>query len=455
MRRGIFLVSVLAFFILLSYVSAYTLEKTDKGSTIIAEVANPAVYEFTISGGASDDYAEIYSLLGVEFEPKSAFDLPVSKTLDVKVHPSNKYLDHPGNYIVEFYVRGSLGQLKDDLTFKIVSLKDAISIIPSNLHPDDVSLELSLQNTQNTVLNDITLTFSSDFFNVQKKVSLKPFEQANISIPIDKVKSRSLTAGRYIMKAQVALEDAQVKVEGIINYLEKQGTSIQISTSGAIIRKTEITKKNEGNVPLNDIIESRKDIISRLFTTYSVEPASTKRTGLFVSYSWNKPLQPNESWIITSTTNYTFPFFLILLIIVVGVLVNIYSKTNLAITKQVSYVKTRGGEFALKVRLSVKARKHVERIQIIDRLPGMTKLYEKFGIKPDKIETATRRLFWNIDHLQAGEERVFSYIVYSTVNIVGRFELPSATAIYEKDGKTYEIFSNRAFFLSDISSSDE
>ena len=121
----------------------------------------------------------------------------------------------------------------------------------------------------------------------------------------------------------------------------------------------------------------------------------------------------------------------------------------MAISKQVSYVKTRGGEFAVKVRVSVKARKHVERIQIIDRLPGMTKLYEKFGIKPDKIDTSTRRLFWNIDHLQAGEERVFSYIIYSNVNIVGRFELPSATAIYENEGNIQESQSNMAFFVAE------
>lgn len=449
------LFAILVFILSILSTSAYEVSKIDKGSTIIAEVGNPAIYEFTISGGTSDDYAEIYSLVGIEFDPKSVFDLPGSKTLEVKAYPSNKYLDRPGNYIVEYFVRGSQGQVKDELAFKIVSLKDAISLVPQNLNPDDDSLNLAIQNTQNTELSNITLEFSSDFFSVERQISLAPFEKINITIPIDKSKSRSLVAGTYIMKAQIEYKDAKVKVEGVINYLEKQGTSIQTSSSGFIIRKTIITKKNEGNVPLTDSINLEKDIISRLFTTYSTQPSSAKRQGLSVSYSWSKPLQPNESWAVISTTNYTFPFLLLLFVIIIGALVSIYSHTNVAVSKQVSYVKTRGGEFALKVRVSVKARKHVERIQVIDRLPGTTKLYEKFGIKPDKIDAATRRLFWNIDHLQAGEERVFSYIIYSNVNIVGRFELPSSTVIYEKDGKLHEVISNRAFFLSDMSSSEE
>jgi len=465
MGRGIISASILAILIMiisiftilftLASVSAYQVTTTDKGSTIISEVGNPAIFEFNITGGAENDFAEIYSLVNVAFEPKSAFDLPRSKTLDVKVHPSRQYLDRPGNYKIEFFVRGSLGQVSDVLTFKVVSLKDAISLVPDNLHPDDDSLHLSLQNTQNTVLNNILLTFTSDFFSYKQNVSLQPFEKLNISIPIDRSKSKSLVAGKYIMKAEVEFEGAKVKVEGMINYLEKQGTSIQESSTGFIIRKNTITKTNEGNVPITDSISVRKDVVSRLFTTYSIPPESTKRSGLSVDYTWGKSLQPNESWVVVSTTNYTFPFILLILIIVVGVLVSIYSKTHVAVSKQVSYVKTKGGEFALKVRLSVKARKHVERIQIIDRLPGMTKLYEKFGIRPDKIEAGTRRMLWNIDRLQAGEERVFSYIIYSNVNIVGRFELPSATVIYEKDGKTHEIISNRAFFLSDISSSQD
>ena len=124
-------------------------------------------------------------------------------------------------------------------------------------------------------------------------------------------------------------------------------------------------------------------------------------------------------------------------------------RTELVLKKKVHFVKTKGGEFALKVVLTAKARKHVEDIQIVDKLPGMTKLYEKFGIKPDKIDHATRRIFWNINNLNEGEERVYSYIIYSKIKVVGKFELSPAMAMYERDGKTHEVLSNRAFFDSE------
>ena len=150
-------------------------------------------------------------------------------------------------------------------------------------------------------------------------------------------------------------------------------------------------------------------------------------------------------------------FIIIIILLITGLIIIIKRsiETDLLLRKHVSFIKTKGGEFALKVRVHVKAKKHADNIQIIDRLPGMTKLFERFGSKPDKIDLATGRLFFNIPHLNAGEERVFSYIIFSKVAVVGRFELPAAMAIYEKDGKTLEVNSNRAFFVSDTFARNE
>ena len=40
-------------------------------------------------------------------------------------------------------------------------------------------------------------------------------------------------------------------------------------------------------------------------------------------------------------------------------------------------------------------------------------------------------------------------IIYSKVNVFGRFELPPALASFEKNGKKENVFSNRAFFVSE------
>ena len=53
------------------------------------------------------------------------------------------------------------------------------------------------------------------------------------------------------------------------------------------------------------------------------------------------------------------------------------------------------------------------------------------------------------EKLEAGEMRMLSYIVYSKVGVIGKFALPTATAIYERDGEIQEAESNRVFFMAE------
>ena len=103
----------------------------------------------------------------------------------------------------------------------------------------------------------------------------------------------------------------------------------------------------------------------------------------------------------------------------------------------------------MKVILHVKARKEVDNIEVFDRIPMATKLYEKAGM-PHKFDENTKKLSWKIDRLNAGEERIFSYIIYSTLKIVGRLELQPATAHFVTGGKSTYVNSNRTFFMSEI-----
>lgn len=431
-------------------------EKIDKGSVVISELSNPAVFEFTINNPDSEQQVELYSFVGINFNPRGLFDLPPGKsTIEVKAYPSSEIRKKQGLYNFEYELKGSIsGITKDSLSIKIVGLKDAMELKAEDIYVKDDKVTIKIINTQNADLEDIKLHFSSLFFDEEKTFSLKPYESKEISIAIDKEKIKKLASGSYIYDAEVELESAKIKIDGTLNYLPKEESNIVKSYEGLILRKTTYTFKNTGNVPINGKITINKDILSRLFTVNSAEPLEIKRNALFVKYDWEQNLQPDESFSVTSTTNYTLPFILVLLVVIIALLVRLYTRTHIQMNKKVSFVKTKGGEFALKVTLHVKAKKYVENLQVIDRLPGMTQLYEKFGVKPDKIDASTRRLFWNIDRLNAGEERVYSYIVYSKVRVVGRFELPSATATYLRDGKTEQVFSNRTFFVSETVRTD-
>ncbi|MBS3090103.1 hypothetical protein J4461_04485 [Candidatus Pacearchaeota archaeon] len=449
MNKRLIFLSILSLLIIPSVIAAISVEKIDKGSVVIAELDNPAVFDFIITNNGQADSVEIFSLLGVSFSPRGTFEIQTGKTtIEVKAYPNKAIRKIPGPYIFEYQIKGR-ESFKDTLTITIAKLEDTITIEGSNFKPGDTMVNVTFANVQNTYINNMKVSLRSEFFDESRIISFKPYESQTFSIPINMEKARKLNAGRYILSASVTLEDANARIEGILNYLEQQGTSISTISDGIIVKQTTIKKTNEGNTQLTDTITTKRDVLTRLFTSYSREPLSEKRSGLIVEYQWEENLTPGESWFVTTTTNYTLPFILLLLIVVVGLLVSRYSRTHVKVIKEVSYVKTRGGQFALKVRVSIKARSHVDSVQLVDRLPGMTKLYEKFGTKPDKFDSSTRRLFWNIDRLEAGEERVFSYIVYSTIDILGRYELPPAVAVFEKGGDTHEIISNRAFFVSD------
>ena len=128
-----------------------------------------------------------------------------------------------------------------------------------------------------------------------------------------------------------------------------------------------------------------------------------------------------------------------------------YTRTNLKIRKRVTFVKSKGGEFALKISLIVEARKQVENLLIVERIPPLLNLYKKvFGREaPTKIDEKMKKIEWQFKRLEAGEKRMITYIIYSKVGVVGKFALPRTIGIYEREGKIHEASSNQAFFLTE------
>ncbi len=452
MKRSVIVLMVIVFgAMFLHAVTALTVDKLDKGSVLIAELNNPAVFDFTVTNPDQQESAQIYTLVGIPMTPDKSFDLPTgSKTFEVRAYPPLELRKNSGFLTFEYQIKGELsGIFSDKLRVKIVPLKEVFDISAERLSPTDADAVVLVRNKENTYVQDLSLRLSSPLFDHVQKVSLKPYEVVKVHVPFDHEVVKTLAAGSYVLNADAELQGVKQHWEGVLSYVEKKDVSETTSSEGFIVRKVSVTKTNEGNVPETVSVEMNKDILSRLFTLFTVEPQTSQRNGFFVTYTWEKRLDPSSSLTISTTTNYTLPLVFLILIIVIAVFVSMVLRTNVTLHKRVSFVRTRGGEFALKVRLHLRANKYVENLNIVDRLPGMTTLYDQFGIQPDKIDSATRRLIWKVPRLNAGEERVFSYIVYSKIKVVGRFELPSATAIFERDGKTQEITSNRTFFVSE------
>ena len=427
-------------------------EKTSSEEVMIADLEKSAEFNLKVTNLGASDYIEFYNLLGFQMFPVGTTYIGSGQTKEItlKISPIGEMKER-GHYTFDYFLRGRDGtESKQQLTFEIIDLKDAFEVGSGNIDSESRSLEIYIHNKNNFDFGNVSAKFSSAFFDFGKSFSLGPYERKNFEVQLNKEDFKSLMAGFYTLNVDVETGGKKAEVEGVIKFVEKDILTTSSNNYGFVINTDVIKKANEGNVVAKTETVIKKNIISRLFTTLTPEPDSVDRQGLTVYYSWNRELNPGETLEITVRTNWLFPLIVVLLIVAIVLLVKQYSKTNIVLKKRVNFVKAKGGGFALKVSLFVNAKRYVERVNIIDRLPPLVRLYERYGgDKPTRIDEKNRKLEWNFEKLEAGETRALSYIIFSKIGVLGKFALPSASAIYEKDGEISETESNKAFFIAE------
>lgn len=439
----------------INLISAINLDVSTKSiqNSAITDLNEPAIFELTIRNLEEKNSFEIYSLVGVDISPETPFTIESgeTKTLKIEAMPQESLGSREGPLTFEYKIKNSQSQIQTEkLTINIIKLKDALSISAENIHPNSEKITITIKNKLNYDFGEIKAKIQSAFFSFEKTFSLASSETKQFELPIDSEKLKTYVAGPYLLNSKITAQNITTNIESIIKFLEQEGIEITENKEGFLIKRIEITKANVGNVIKTVEITTEKNILSYLFTTLDIAPREVKRDGFKISYVWKKELIPNDELKVIIKTNWFYPIIIILFVIGLFLLIKKYVESDLILRKKVSFVKTRGGEFALKITLKAKAKKFIERINVIDKLPHLVELYGRYGaIAPDKVDLKNRRIEWNIESLNEYEERIFTYIIYSKIGVVGRFELPCAKAIYEKQGKIKEIESNRSFFINE------
>ena len=426
-------------------------EKQATGQVLIRELNNDVVFNVTIINSGSQDTFEFYNLASFGIQPeKITIGAGETENLEISLTSLGNL---PGSslHTVPVFIRASDdSEVREDFTFRITSLSNAFRLTASEIDPESTEIEITLENLENFDFGEIDAEFSSSFFTFEEEFSMGPKEVKTFTIELNDETSRSLVAGFYTLTADVTVQNKEATVEGTIEFVEKNIVTTTESDFGFFITTQSTSKMNEGNTVEASQTVIKKNIISRLFTTFSPEPDVVERDGIAVYYTWTRDIRPGETLEIVVKTNWLFPLIVILLIVAIVALVRQYSGTSLLLKKKVSFVRAKGGEFALKVSILVNAKKPLERVNVIDRLPSLVNVHERFGgEQPTRIDEKNKRIEWNFESLQPGETRVLSYIIYSKVGIMGKFALPPATAVFEKDGEVHESESNRAFFISE------
>jgi len=439
---------ILALF-LFSFTSAITFEKKVETNVVVPQFNQPAEILLRISDIPVGKY-NIYTLTDVNLLPVESFNVQEKEIeMEVQIFPMQS-LSARGFYTFVYYLRDFNGVNHEDrMTVKVVDLKDLIEISSEANYPGK-EMTFFVRNRDNARLENLIVEFNSVFFGVEKKFNLEPFEKKEFRVAVDPEKIKKIPTGNYLLEGKFNVDRGDGVVKGKIYFGESKEIDTKEEKEGFFIRTETISKTNGGNTIETVKIEVSRHLLTSFFTFFSEKPEGVERSGLKMNYHWLKRIGPSDSVEIKARTNYLVPF--IILIVLVGTLLTFkrYNRAKLEIKKSVSHVRTKGGEFALRVRVHIKAHRSLDNVLITEKIPAIVKVHESFGaMKPSSINLSERRLQWNFGNIQSGEERIFSYVVYSKVGVVGKFALPRSVAVFEENGNILETFSNEVFFLSE------
>jgi len=447
------LVLLLALFLIQPVLAVnLTVEKVSDKEAMVVGLDTPTTFVLNVTNNGPTDKFSFYTFFGPQSSPTGLVQINSGETKTVELKISQRDdLKLRGYVSFSYFIQGTdKSEIEEKVTVSVLELKDIFKMGADSINPESNSINIYLENKVNFEFKDLKIHFSSPFFEKDEVVSLSSYEKKSFNIELNKEDFSKLIAGFYTLISDIQLKDLSAHIEESIDFKEKNILREDVKEYGFIIFTTVIKKINEGNTVQDSSTLVKKNSISRIFTTFSPKPNIVDRNGFTVNYIWNKRINPGESFEVQVKTNWLIPFLIIILIILTVIFARKYSKTDLVLRKRVAFMNANGGEFALKIMINIEARKFIENVKLFDRLPPLVKVHEKFGGDLPKRYNKTKRIFeWELENLEAGEKRMVSYIIYSRIGVLGRFALPSAYAMFNREGKPKEVNSNKAFFLSD------
>ncbi len=332
-----------------------------------------------------------------------------------------------------------------DLTIRVIKPESVVKIeaFDFKIKPkDEIELKFSFKNLLKNDFPKAEVYVSSDFLEYRTSMRIAPHQSREdvFTIPMD----TSAVAGKHTVSVRVY--DGQTVI-GILEYevaiVESESVGENVKHSTFILdRVTTVVKSNDGNVPVEEVYQFRLNPIKRLITGFDPEPDVKGKNTI-----WRFNLKPGEEEVIVITERYNYMALVVLVLALLAGLVHYWTKKDIEVTKKVFRFKDDKGIGEVKVMISIhnKSRNVFRNVKIIEVIPGLIKPTGDFGtLKPSKnmVGDKIRSLIWTLPILDKGEERILTYKIKPSLNIVGRVVLPATLIKFVKKNKNYEVRSN-------------
>jgi len=467
-KNSIFLAIFLVIFSSVTYAANFDVEATPiKNRIIIDEFAT-----FTLNVKNNLDKKDEFRIYSLNFPTWDIRTDPIINPITLELEPGQEgsvdiivdplKIKEIGTYQVHVNVRSKVTNTFTPVPLKVSILSTEPLIqgytptvvtgvtIPEKIDPrEEVLIKISLNNQNIIEYPDLIITLKSNLIQDTITTVLGPKEDKTLEL---KVKLDPLTEPQVdnlvvsVFKGDRSIINPIVRKIEILEYETQKLLSEQ---KGILVTKTEynlISNNNEHE----GLIKVETTLISSIFSSTSPKAQTIKENNKRF-YIWDVNLE-NNNMQVTVTKNFLPLVAVIIILLVVGIAYHVL-KSPLVMKKEASNViKSEGGISELTVVLHVKNRSKdkLTDIDITEFIPALVSIGKEVSIgslQPSKILRHEKKkntvVKWELDHLDASEERVLSYKIKSRLHILGTFSLPSATASFKLKNKVLTTTSNR------------
>jgi len=445
-KELLFLSLALISMLILTSVNAEILMTKEAINDVVAvELTIPAKYRITIENpSTTPDTIEFLVLTDNTILPKQVPVPPKQNITALVTFLPTARVRY--DFFYEYFIRNARGQsLTDYLFIKIRPLSEILEVgIPDVIGRNDDTFPIIINNKQNIDFDDVQVFVESTPVISEVEANVPAISKITAEVPLANTRLKVTEAGNYEFKAILQLNNEYnytikktVQLKEYSEIDEENKSSFQFFG----YKKT-LIRRNNGNIKqVINVDYKYANFLEKTFTNFDVTPLDNTAE----KATWQKQLSPGENLTIIADTNYTVPIVIVILIVIAVVAYVIVRRHMVIVSKKAIKIKTKGGEFAVKIVVLLKnvSGHEVNNLTLTDSLPLTTQIYEKFGtVKPDQQDK--HRLVWKFPALLPGEEILTSYIIYSKINMVGTIELPRASLSFnDMKGKKHVSDSNK------------
>ena len=264
--------------------------------------------------------------------------------------------------------------------------------------------------------------------------SLEPKEDKTLEIR-KKIDSRTIPQQDRL--TVTVLKDDRVIVSpteaefSVAEYVEKE----DLKREELLLKTKSGIKISSNNPDFKGITKIETSPIKNLFLTTSPRARTVKENDRYYLV-WDISLGSDGSMSMYVTENYR-PLVIIIALIIVAVALYFLFRSPLVVRKSIVNVGMSDGGIAeakIVVRVKNRSAKPIANIEIMDNVPHIANVEKELSIgsmQPHAILQHPKKgimIKWNIESLEAGDERVLSYKMKSRLSILGEFNLPAANA---------------------------